>query len=78
MAEVITLITFQKGLEIFLFPVVQSSLRFLNVKIIAVPATSFINDLVREGFDANAPCVLKNNLDINKNSRNILHKILDA
>jgi len=37
-------IIFQKSLEMFGFPVVESSLRFPNVKIIAVPATSFIND----------------------------------
>ena len=35
---------FQKGLEMFRFPVVKSSLRFPNVKIVAVPATSFVND----------------------------------
>ena len=35
---------FQKGLEMFRFPVVESSLRFSDVKIIAVPATSFIDD----------------------------------
>ena len=34
----------QKGLEMFRFPVVKSSLRFSDVKIIAVPATSFIDD----------------------------------
>jgi len=33
-------IIFQKGLEMFRFPVVESSLRFPNVKIIAVPAAS--------------------------------------
>ena len=33
-------IIFQKGLEMFRFPVVESSLRFSDVKIIAVPATS--------------------------------------
>ena len=37
-------IIFQKGLKMFLFPVVESSLRFPDVKIIAVPATSFIDD----------------------------------
>ena len=37
-------IIFQKGLEMFRFPVVESSLRFSDVKIIAVPATSFIDD----------------------------------
>ena len=37
-------IMFQKGLEMFRFPVVKSSLRFPNVKIVAVPATSFVND----------------------------------
>ena len=37
-------IKFQEGLETFRFPVVKSSFRFPNVKIIAVPATSFIND----------------------------------
>jgi len=37
-------IMFRKGLEMFCFPVVESSLRFPSVKIIAVPATSFIND----------------------------------
>ena len=38
-------ITFRKGLEMFRFSVVKSSFRFPNVKIITVPATSFINDL---------------------------------
>ena len=33
-------IIFQKGREMFRFPVVESSLRFSDVKIIAVPATS--------------------------------------
>ena len=37
-------IMFQKGLEMFRFPVVKSPLRFPNVKIVAVPATSFVND----------------------------------
>ena len=37
-------IIFQKGLEMFRFPVVESSLGFSDVKIIAVPATSFVND----------------------------------
>ena len=37
-------ISFQKGLEMFYFPVVESSLRFSDVKIIAVPATSFLDD----------------------------------
>ena len=37
-------IIFQKVLEMFRFPVVESSLRFSDVKIIAVPATSFIDD----------------------------------
>ena len=37
-------IMFQKGLEMFRFPVVKSPLRFSNVKIVAVPATSFVND----------------------------------
>ena len=37
-------IIFQKGLEMFRFPVVESSLRFSDVKIIAVPATSFVDD----------------------------------
>jgi len=40
----LTVITFRKGLEMFRFPVVKSSFRFPNVKIITVPATSFIND----------------------------------
>ena len=65
-------VIFQKGFEMFRFLVVESSLRFSDVKIIAVPATSFIDDfgavetvlVWEEGFDA--PCVLKNNLDINK------------
>ena len=35
---------FQKGLEMFRFPVVESPLRRPNVKIVAVPATSFVND----------------------------------
>ena len=40
---------FQKSLEMFCFPVVKSSLRFpsaknVNVKIVGVPATSFVND----------------------------------
>ena len=35
---------FQKGLEMFRFPVSKSPLRFTNVKIVAVPATSFVND----------------------------------
>ena len=34
----------QKGLEMFHFPVVESSLRFPDVTIIGVLATSFIND----------------------------------
>ena len=66
---------FQKGLEMFRFPVVKSLLRFPNVKIVAVPATSFANDfgslrsvesilLWEEGFDATG--VLKNNFNINK------------
>jgi len=37
-------IMFQKGYEIFRFPVVNSSFLFTKVKIITVPATSFIND----------------------------------
>ena len=37
-------IIFQKGLEMFRFPVVESSLRFSDVKIIAGLATSFIDD----------------------------------
>jgi len=37
-------VIFRKGLEMFRFSVVESSLRFPNVKIIAVQATSFIND----------------------------------
>jgi len=37
-------IMFQKGLEMFRFPVMKSSLRFPKVKIIAVSATSFKND----------------------------------
>ena len=37
-------IMFQKGLEMFRFPVVKSPLRLPNVKIVAVPATSFVND----------------------------------
>jgi len=37
-------IIFQKGFEMFRFPVVESSLRFPNVKIIAVPAASLVND----------------------------------
>ena len=36
---------FRKGLEMFRFPVVKSSLRFPNLKIVAVPATSFVNNL---------------------------------
>ena len=35
-------IMFHKGLEMFRFPVVKSSLRFPNVKIVVFPATSFI------------------------------------
>ena len=37
-------IIFQKGLEIFRFPVVESSLNFSDVKIIAVQTTSFLDD----------------------------------
>ena len=37
-------IIFRKGHEMFRFPVVESSLRFSDVKIIAVPAISFIDD----------------------------------
>ena len=39
-------IMFRKGLEMLMlrFPFVKSSLRFLNIKIAAVPATSFVND----------------------------------
>ena len=37
-------IIFQNGLEMFRFPVVKSSLRFSDVKIIAVTATSFVDD----------------------------------
>jgi len=37
-------IILQKGLEMFRFPIVESSLRFPDVKIVAVPATSLIND----------------------------------
>ena len=37
-------IIFQKDLEMFRLPVVESSLRLSDVKIIAVPATSFIDD----------------------------------
>jgi len=37
-------IVYQKGYEIFRFPVVKSSFLFPNVKIIIVPATSLIND----------------------------------
>jgi len=37
-------IIFQKGLEMFRFLVVESSLRFSDVKIISIPATSFIDD----------------------------------
>ena len=39
-------VIFQKGLEMSRFPVVESSLRFSDVKIIAVPATSFIDDWI--------------------------------
>ena len=39
-------IIFRKGLEMFRFPVVESLLRFSDVKIIAVPATSFIDDWI--------------------------------
>ena len=42
---------FQKGLAMFRFPVVKSSLRFPNVKIVAVPATSFVNDLALDNCD---------------------------
>ena len=35
-------IIFQKGLEMFRFPVMESSLRFSDVKIIAVPATTVV------------------------------------
>jgi len=37
-------VIFQKGLEMFHFPAMESLLHFPNVKIIAVPATSFTND----------------------------------
>ena len=52
---------FRMGLEMFRFPVVKSSLRFPNVKIVAVPATSFVDESVLEwdeGFDV--PGLLKN------------------
>ena len=39
-------ITFRKGLEMIRVPVVKSSFRFPNEKIIAVPATVFISDFV--------------------------------
>ena len=39
-------ITFRKGFEMIRFPVVKSSFRFPNEKIIAVPATVFINDFL--------------------------------
>ena len=35
-------IMFRKDSEMLLFPVVKSSFRFPNVRIVAVPATSFI------------------------------------
>ena len=66
---------FQEGLEMFRFPVMKSSLRFPNVKIIAVPATSFINDLdncdrLRRSLygkkDFMRRVFLKNIFDINK------------
>ena len=58
-----------RGLEVFSFPIMKWSLCFTDVKIIAIPATSFVNDfrllrtiqavLVRkERFDAAS--VLKN------------------
>ena len=56
------LITFRKDVERFRFLVMKSSFRFPN-GVIAVPATSFINDF-GEGFDASG--VSKNHFDVNK------------
>ena len=44
MADVWVVI-FGEGLEVFSFPIMKSSLCFTDVKIIAIPATSFVNEL---------------------------------
>ena len=39
------MVTFSEGLEMFCFPVMESSFCFANVEFIAVPTSSFIDDL---------------------------------
>ena len=66
-------VIFSEGLEVFSFVIMKSSLCFTDVKIIAIPATSFANDfrllrtikavllhVRKERFDAAS--VLKNHL----------------
>ena len=69
------MVTFSEGLEIFCFPVMESSFCFANVEFVTVPATSFIDDLGplrlaqaifvwKIGFDA--VCVLEYDLEIDE------------
>ena len=69
------MVTFSEGLEIFCFPVMESSSCFANVEFITVPTTSFIDDLGalrlgqaifvwKIGFDA--ACVLEYDLEIDE------------
>ena len=69
------MVTFSEGLEIFCFPVMESSFCFANVEFVTVPATSFIDDLGalrlgqaifvwKIGFDA--ACVLEYDLEIDE------------
>ena len=69
------MVTFSDGLEMFCFPVMESSFCFANVEFITVPTTSFIDDLGplrsaqaifvwKIGFDA--VCVLEYDLEIDE------------
>ena len=68
------MVTFSESLEMFCFPVMESSFCFVNVEFIVVPTTSFIDDLGplrsaqaifvwKLGFDA--ACVLEYDLQTN-------------
>ena len=69
------MVTFSEGLELFCFPVMESSFCFANKELITVPTTSFIDDLGplrsaqaifvwKIGFDA--VCVLEYDLEIDE------------
>ena len=68
-------VIFIEGLEVFGFPIMKTSFCFTDVKIIAIPATGFVNNLRllrtiqailiwKERFDAAS--VLKNYLEVDK------------